>query len=62
MLGAKVNVKCHKLPHHAAFWQTISQIFNGIDSWQEVCARRMQRYANRRIPSVEKDNLLIRHS
>ena len=54
MLCAEIDVKCHKLPHHAALGQTIPQIFNRINGWQEICARRMQCYADRCIPSVKK--------
>lgn len=50
MLGAKVDVKGHKLPHHAALGQAIPKILDGVDRWQEVGAGRMQRYADRRIP------------
>lgn len=51
MLGAEVDVKGHKLPHRAALRQTVAQIFNRIDGRQEVGAGRMQRYADRCIPS-----------
>lgn len=53
MLGAEVNVKRDKLPHQvAAFVHAVSQVLDGIDGWQEVGSRRMQRYANRRVPSA----------
>jgi hypothetical protein len=52
MLCAEVDVKGDKLSHHAAFGQTIPQIFYRIYSRNEVGAGRMQRYADWCIPSV----------
>lgn len=54
MLGAKVDVKRHKLSHHAALRHAISKIFDGVDGRKEIRSWRMQRYANRWVPSAKE--------
>jgi hypothetical protein len=57
MLRAEVDVESHKLPHHAALGQTIPKVFDGVDRRQKVCARCMQRNADRSIPPESVKNV-----
>lgn len=59
VLGAEVDVKCHKLPHRAALGQAIPQVLNGVDGREEISSGRMQRDADRRIPPADDVNVSL---